>query len=336
MGTAVNVFPDRLHYGKNSDNLGHREWHDCQQEKLAAKCGPKIHIASYAGIRKKPLQGETLLGTPFPTVGMPQKSVKIRILGAFRQIECAAVHGCRYGPPRTLETGTQAGCANMEHLDIFHVARRRHAGILLALILAGTSAFAAEFEVTVLDRHGQPVPNVAVYIQSDHVGSLPAPAHPAVMYQIDSRFDPDLLIVQTGTRVQFPNNDIVAHHVYSFSQPNNFVLPMFKGNMRPQVEFEHAGIVAVGCNLHDHMISYILVVDSHAFGKTGRDGKVQLEADNQDGLTVSIWNPRLRLDDEVLAQTVKAGRSAQLTFLLTQELRAHQGVEKETFSWREN
>jgi hypothetical protein len=224
----------------------------------------------------------------------------------------------------------------MKYLDIFHVARQWHTGMLLTLILAGTSSSAAEIEVTVLDRHGQPVPNVAVYVQSDHDRNLPPPADPAVMYQVESRFEPDLLIVQTGTRVQFPNNDRVAHHVYSFSKPNNFVLPMFKGNMRPQVEFEYAGVVTVGCNLHDHMISYILVVDSQAFGKTGRDGRVQLEVDNRDGLTVNIWNPQLRLDGEVLAQTVKAGRSAQLTFSLTQELRAHRGVETETFSWREN
>lgn len=224
----------------------------------------------------------------------------------------------------------------MQYLEILRVARRWHTGILLTLILAGTASFAAEIEVTVLDRHGQPVPDVAVYIESDHRGHLPIPANPAVMHQLDSRFDPDLLIVQTGTRVQFPNNDRVAHHVYSFSKPNNFVLPMFKGNMRPQVAFEYPGVVTVGCNLHDHMISYILVVDSQAFGKTGSDGKVQLEADNPGGLTVNIWNPRLQLDGEVLSQTVTAGRSAQLTFLLTQELRVHRGIETQSFSWREN
>ena len=73
---------------------------------------------------------------------------------------------------------------------------------------------------------------------------------------------------------------------------------MFKGNMRPQVEFGDAGVVAIGCNLHDHMVGYILVVDSPAFATTGRDGTTQLLADNPDGLSVSIWSPRIRLNDE--------------------------------------
>lgn len=207
---------------------------------------------------------------------------------------------------------------------------------IVALLLAGFSSKAAEFEITVLDRHGEPVPDVAVYIQSEREAGTGNAENLALMQQVDFRFEPDLLVVQTGTRVQFPNHDVVAHHVYSFSRPNNFVLPMFKGGMRPQVEFEHAGVVTVGCNLHDQMVGYILVVDSSVFGKTGRDGKLRLEAENSQGLTVNIWNPRLKLENENLAQSVNAGRSAQLTFLLTEELRTRRTEEMEALSWREN
>ncbi len=224
----------------------------------------------------------------------------------------------------------------MNYPDFFGRDRRRRFGVAAILLLAGATPRAAEFEVTVLDRHGEPVPDVAVYIQSDQERHLEIPEYPAVMRQIDFGFDPDLLVVQTGTRVQFPNNDVVAHHVYSFSKPNNFVLPMFKGGMRPEVAFRHTGAVAVGCNLHDEMVGYILVVDSDVFGKTGRDGKVQLEADNPVGLTVNIWNPKLVPGHENLSQSVKAGRSAQLTFLLTEELRSQHDDGTEALSWRKN
>ncbi len=224
----------------------------------------------------------------------------------------------------------------MNYPDSFGRDRRRRFCVAVTLLLAGVRPQAAEFEITVLDRHGEPVPDVAVYIRSDQERRLPVPAYPAVMRQIDFRFDPDLLVVQKGTRVQFPNNDVVAHHVYSFSKPNNFVLPMFKGGMRPEVAFRHAGAVAVGCNLHDVMVGYILVVDSDVFGKTGHDGKVQLEADNPQGLTVSIWNPKLVAARENLSQSVKAGRSAQLTFLLTEELRSQHDNDMEALSWRKN
>ena len=224
----------------------------------------------------------------------------------------------------------------MTYPYLLNVEIRRRLCVSFALLFASASSAAAEFEITVLDRNGEPVPNVAVYVQSDDDGDRPETEKIAVMQQVDSRFEPDLLVVQTGTRVQFPNNDIVAHHVYSFSTPNNFVLPMFRGGMRPQVQFEHPGVVTVGCNLHDQMVGYILVVDGQAYGKTDRDGRVHLDADNPEGVTVKIWSPDIRPEQENLAQTVRAGRSARLTFLLTEELRTQQSDDMETYSWREN
>jgi len=206
----------------------------------------------------------------------------------------------------------------------------------VALLLAVFSSNAAEIEVTVLDNDGEPVPNIAVYVQLDNDGPLPVSTNSAVMAQIDTRFVPHLLVVQTGTQVEFSNSDVVAHHVYSFSNPNNFMLPLYKGDLQTQIAFDHDGVVTLGCNIHDHMLAYILVVDSHVFGKTDADGKTQLTTDNPNGLTVSIWSPRIELDHENLTQTVKAGRSAQITFLLTEKLRAPYSDELEALSWNQH
>ena len=224
----------------------------------------------------------------------------------------------------------------MENLDFFPVGRQWRMPLWIGLLLAVISVDAAELDVTVLDRYGRPVPNVAVFVQSDPEIRLPVPRELAVMELVDTRFAPNVLVVQAGTRVQFPNKDFVAHHIYSFSEPNNFVLPMFKGNTKPQVEFGNAGVVTIGCNIHDDMVGYILVVHSAIFSTTGVDGTTRLIADNPDGLSVSIWSPRIRLDDENLTQSVKAGRSARMTFLLTEELRALDNDESAALSWNEN
>jgi plastocyanin len=224
----------------------------------------------------------------------------------------------------------------MENPDIFPVGRPWRLPLCAGLILAAISVDAAELDVTVLDKNGRPVPGVAVYIEADPEISSPTIVNAAVMKLANSQFVPELLVVQTGTRVRFPNGDVVAHHVYSFSSPNNFVLPMFKGNATPQVEFDDAGVVTIGCNLHDDMVAYILVVNSPTFGTTGTDGTTRLIADNPDGLAVSIWSPRIKLDDENLTQIVKAGRSAQLTFVLNEELRASRNDQSVALSWSEN
>ncbi|MCH8301698.1 MAG: methylamine utilization protein [Proteobacteria bacterium] len=224
----------------------------------------------------------------------------------------------------------------MEYPDYFPIERPMRMLLAVALLLAMFSLNAAEIEVTVLDRDGEPVPNIAVYVQLDHDGPLPAPTDSAVMAQIDTRFVPHFLVVQTGTQVEFSNSDVVAHHVYSFSNPNNFMLPLYKGDLQTQIEFDHDGVVTLGCNIHDHMLAYILVVDSRVFGKTNIEGKAQLTTDNPNGLTVNIWSPRIELNHENLIQTVKAGRSAQITFLLTEKLRAPYSDDLEALSWNQH
>jgi plastocyanin len=223
----------------------------------------------------------------------------------------------------------------MEYPDISLVAWSRQMVLALALLSAVASSDAAEIEVTVLDRNGEPVPNVAVYIESDD-DPLPAPTDIAVMDQVGTRFVPHFLVVQTGTRVKFPNSDVVAHHVYSFSKPNDFILPMHNSDLQPRIFFDHGGVVTLGCNIHDQMVGYILVVDSQVFGKTDHEGKTQLTADNPDGLAVSIWSPRLDQKYEILTQTVKPSRSAQITFSLKEKLRAPHGDESEALSWNED
>ena len=79
----------------------------------------------------------------------------------------------------------------------------------------------------------------------EHTRKRTGPTASAVMDQRDMQFVPHLLVVQTGTSVEFPNSDTVAHHVYSFSNPNKFMLPMYKGDQHPPVTFEHSGVVSL-------------------------------------------------------------------------------------------
>ena len=110
---------------------------------------------------------------------------------------------------------------------------------VLASLLLGLSAFGSEIDILVVDKGGQPVGAVAVYaLRLDGHNDLPTPASNATMDQLDRQFVPHLLTIQTGTAVEFPNSDTVAHHVYSFSHPNKFVLPMYKGKQHSPVTFD--------------------------------------------------------------------------------------------------
>lgn len=191
---------------------------------------------------------------------------------------------------------------------------------LCATLLFSATVNGSEIDVSVLDRNGEGVADVAVYaVRVVGNEKLPPPASNSVMDQVDRRFVPHLLVVQTGTAVEFPNSDSVAHHVYSFSHPNKFMLPMYKGELHPPVTFDHSGVVSLGCNIHDHMLGYILVVDSSVFTKTDKNGRATLSVDDPEAYTINIWSPRLRDKTELLSRSLDSS-SNPVTFSLGKKL----------------
>jgi hypothetical protein len=118
-----------------------------------------------------------------------------------------------------------------------------------------------------------------------------------------------MLVVQVGTEVTFPNGDDVSHHVYSFSPAKTFELGLYKGNQYPPVEFDQPGIVVLGCNIHDSMLGYILVVDTPYFAVTNDQGIALLAVPAGD-YAVEAWTPRARPRDTPAAHSISIGDTA--------------------------
>jgi hypothetical protein len=51
-------------------------------------------------------------------------------------------------------------------------------------------------------------------------------------------------------------------------------------------------VVVVGCNIHDWMIGYIVVLDTPYFGKSGAEGTVRVSAP-PGRYMLRVWHPRL-------------------------------------------
>lgn len=206
---------------------------------------------------------------------------------------------------------------------------------LLAFAIGAEMAPAAEFSVLVTGADGMPVSEVAVFVKQQGVATA-ADHSPvsAVMDQRDQRFLPHILVVEKGATVAFPNSDVIAHHVYSFSRPNNFVLPLYKGTAPEPVRMTHDGVVTLGCNIHDNMLAYVVVVDTSVFGKTDETGRVVLNVDeNADAYEVSIWSPRIRDLHESLTQTIASPPSESVTFTLKKSLRPSHVEQTDAVAW---
>jgi plastocyanin len=164
---------------------------------------------------------------------------------------------------------------------------------LLALILLPAALTAATLEVQVRDRSGASVTDAVIWARAEGAGPQAA-RRAAVMDQKNRTFIPHVLTIQMGTSVEFPNSDNVLHHVYSFSPAKQFQLPLYKGNQASPVVFDKPGVVELGCNIHDRMSAFIVVVDTPHFGRTDGEGRVTLRDLPPGTYAVSLWYQSMR------------------------------------------
>ena len=179
--------------------------------------------------------------------------------------------------------------------------------VLVVFALGGTTALAhaGAVEVSVTDAKGLPAED-AVVVASPLAGPPAPPGAPAtaVVDQIDKEFKPLVSVVRTGTLVSFPNNDNIKHHVYSFSAAKRFELPLYKGKPSKPVQFDRAGLVVLGCNIHDWMLGYIYVVDSPWYAKTGTDGNARLSDLPAGEYDIVVYHPRAKDPAEPARQRI--------------------------------
>jgi plastocyanin len=191
----------------------------------------------------------------------------------------------------------------------------------LAFLLGSTAllpaAHAAELHARVLDEQGRVLSDAVVIAVSE----VPAPAaRPRIeqIEQIDLEFVPRVKAIQAGSSISFPNRDDVRHHVYSFSQPKRFELPLYVGTPAQPVRFDTPGVVTIGCNIHDWMVGYIYVADSPYYGMTGAEGGTRLTGLPAGRYTVRVWHPQLAQPEESTRREVdlRAAPNAELEWRL--------------------
>src|SRR5580698_10617741 len=145
---------------------------------------------------------------------------------------------------------------------------------LLVLLATPLAARAADLEVILKDARGQPVPDAVVtFTPAQAPGRAPHFDWPMIMAQHNIAFDPHVLIVPVGADVTFPNQDTVRHDVYSFSAAKRFELKLYGREQARTVHFDKAGVVAVGCNIHDRMSGFIFVTSTPFAAKTDAAGR---------------------------------------------------------------
>ncbi|HZZ90305.1 MAG TPA: methylamine utilization protein [Caulobacteraceae bacterium] len=192
--------------------------------------------------------------------------------------------------------------------------------LVLTLLFAPLVAWAGDVSVLVRTPQGKPVANAVVTIEAPHSGPIRF-AWPYRMAQQNLQFDPFVLIVPVGADVAFPNLDTVRHHVYSFSPAKKFELKLYGHDETRLVRFDRVGVVDVGCNIHDSMIAYIVVVDTPFAARTSAAGEAVIHGVPAGAHPMRVWHPYLKAPGNAVGLTVAAAPGA-VRQAVTADLRA--------------
>ncbi len=138
-------------------------------------------------------------------------------------------------------------------------------------------------------------------------GSIrPKPLAKAVVDQRDRTFIPHVSVVTVGTRVDFPNNDVVFHNVFTEFNSTKFDLGNYpKGTKKTQV-FAKPGIAVIMCSIHPDMGAYILVVDTPFYAMTDKNGEYKMPAMPSGHYKVQVWHEsgaKITFDTDTLEAT---------------------------------
>jgi plastocyanin len=198
-------------------------------------------------------------------------------------------------------------------------------GILAFALAFAATAPAAELRVQVNDDHGHPVADAVVTVLSQNVAQARPPERRStpstkIIDQKDETFIPYIEIFRPGDKVLFRNSDQTRHHVYSFSPVKSFEFVLVPGESSKPLVLDQTGVVAVGCNIHDMMITYLYISDAPWIARSGADGRVNLRDVPAGAWNVRVWHPRLRPGKPDLAQSatiVTAAETRTLTFALS-------------------
>ena len=118
--------------------------------------------------------------------------------------------------------------------------------------------------------------------------SSPKPGHYRLV-QKDKKFTPHLLVIPTGSTVDFPNLDPFFHNVFSEFNGKRFDLGLYESGSSRIVHFDHDGVSYIFCNIHPEMSAVIVTLSTPYFEVSPADGSITLHAVPPGTYEMDVW-----------------------------------------------
>jgi plastocyanin len=155
--------------------------------------------------------------------------------------------------------------------------------------------------------------NVVVWLTPlDASAARRTTAKPPQLIQRNKNFEPHLLVVQTGSTVEFPNRDPFFHNVFSLFNGKRLDLGLYEAGTARTAHFDRPGVSFLFCNIHAEMSAVVVAVDTPYFGLSDREGRVALPEVPDGRYRLHVWYERSSPEDlQALERDVEVSSSAR-------------------------
>jgi len=165
-------------------------------------------------------------------------------------------------------------------------------GLVVLTFAAGLPACGSEVSGRVLAKGRPSAAEVKTVLYLESLDG-PTPVRPGHfrLEQKNKTFVPSVLAVPVGSTVDFPNDDIIFHNVFSVSPPAPFDLGLYRARASKSRVFSQAATYRVFCNIHPQMTAVILVLPTSYITEASLSGSYRVDVP-AGKYRVTAWSER--------------------------------------------
>lgn len=120
------------------------------------------------------------------------------------------------------------------------------------------------------------------------------PRSRAKILQRGKRFLPGVLVVRTGSVVDFPNLDPIFHNVFSLFEGKRFDLGLYEAGSSRSVTLSVAGVNYIFCNIHPEMSAVVVAVDTDHHATSVAAGGFSIANVPPGRYRLYVWHDRFK------------------------------------------
>ena len=114
----------------------------------------------------------------------------------------------------------------------------------------------------------------------------------ARLLQKGKKFIPHVVGVTQGTEIEFPNQDLFFHNVFSIHQGKTIDLGLYESGAARKVRFTQTGISYIFCNIHPEMSAVVVALNSPYYAISDRAGNVSIAGVPDGNYELHVWYER--------------------------------------------